>query len=110
MQDIDQARFDELRLRQRRGDPQDRLVGKENRALRHGVDVAGEAEVAQIIEQVFSEPAGALEPVDFGGREAKVFEKIERLLQPGGDRNPRRAGSVRTKNSKTAVLVSPWSR
>ena len=28
----------------RRGDAEDRLVGEEERALRHGMDVAGEAE------------------------------------------------------------------
>jgi hypothetical protein len=49
------------------------------------VDVAAEAELAQIIEQVVAEPAGASEPVDLRGREAGVFEKIERLLQSGGD-------------------------
>jgi len=85
MQDIDQARFGELRLRQRRGDAQDRLVGKEHRAFRHGVDVAAEAEVGEIIEQVVAEPAGAPEPGDLRGREARVFKKIERLLQPGGE-------------------------
>ena len=31
MEEIDQPRFDELRLRQRRGDPDDRLVGEEDR-------------------------------------------------------------------------------
>ena len=40
MQNVDQARFDELRLRHWRGDAQDRFVGKEHRALGHGVHVA----------------------------------------------------------------------
>ena len=44
VQDLIRRDFDELRLRQRRGDAQDRLVGEEHRAFAHGVDVAGEAE------------------------------------------------------------------
>ena len=47
MQDIDQPRLDQLRLGQRRGHAQDRLVGKEHRAFRHGMHVAGEAKSAQ---------------------------------------------------------------
>ena len=37
MQDVDQPGLDQLRLRQRRGDAQDRLVGEEHAAFRHGV-------------------------------------------------------------------------
>ena len=95
MQNVDQPRFDELRLRQRRGDAQDRLVGEEHRAFGHGVHVAAETEVAQIIEQVLLEPAGALQPGDLVRREAKVLQKIERLLQPGRQQKsaPRRQGA-----------------
>ena len=88
MQDVDQSRFDKLRLRQRRGDAQDRLVGEERGAFGDGVDVAAEAEVAEIVEKVFVESAGALEPIDVGGGEAKIFEKIQRLLEPGGEQKP----------------------
>ena len=92
MQNVDQPQFDELRLRQRRGDAQDRLVGEERRAFRHGVHVAGEAETREIIEQVLPEPAGAVEPVDLDRREAQVFQIIQRLLNPGGKQKsaPRR--------------------
>jgi hypothetical protein len=40
----------------------------------------------------FAEPAGALEPADLGRREAKIFQEIERLLEPGGQQKsaPRR--------------------
>ena len=83
MQDVDEAGFGELRLRQRRGHPQDRLIGKENGALGHGMHIAGEAELAQVVEQIPAELAGGLEPFEFRRREAKVFEVVERLLEAG---------------------------
>src|SRR5690242_20341465 len=56
------------------------------------MDLAAEAEIAQIIEQVVVESPGAREPIDVGGREAQLLHKIERLLQPSGDQKtaPRR--------------------
>ena len=74
------AGFGQLRLRQRRGHPQDRLIGKENSALGHGMHIAGEAELAQVVEQIPAESAGGLEPFEFLSREAKIFEVFERLL------------------------------
>ena len=108
MQNVDQPRFDQLRLRQRRGDPQDRLIGEEHRALGHGMHVAGEAQRGEIIEQVVPEAAGALEPVDFGrARNAAISRKSSACSNPAATKKPRRAGRLRTKNSKTAVSVSP---
>ena len=72
-----------------------RLAREERRAFGHGVDVAAEAEIAQIIEQIVFEPAGALEPGDLVCREAKVLQKIQRLLKPCGHEKaaPRRQGA-----------------
>ena len=72
MQNVDQPRFDQLRLRQRRGDAQQRLVGKAHGAFRDRMHVAGETEVGQIIEQIFAKPPGAFEPVDIGGENCSV--------------------------------------
>ena len=83
MHDVDQSGLDQLRLRQRRGDAQDRLVGKEHRALRHGMHVAGEAQGGKIVEHPLSEAAAAFEPGDVLLRKTQRFEKIERLLEPG---------------------------
>ena len=83
MQDVDQPRFDELRVRQRRGDAKDRLAREKRGALGDGVNLAAKAEIGKIIEEVFVESAGALEPINVGGREAKLFEEIKRLLQTG---------------------------
>ena len=42
MQQVDQPTLDKLRFDERCGHPDDRLVGVEDRAFRHGVDIAGE--------------------------------------------------------------------
>ncbi len=83
--DVEQAALGELRLRQRRGDAQDRLVGEEHGALRHGVDVAGEPEAAQTLEQAGGESALARQPFDLGLGERQRLEEVERLLQSCGD-------------------------
>ena len=92
MQDVDQPRFDQLRLRQRRGDADQRLVGKADAAFGDRMHVAGEAEGGQIIEQVFAEASGALEPVDLGFGKLQRFEIIERVGEPGREQKaaPRR--------------------
>ena len=85
MHDIDQPGLDQLRLRHRRSDAHDRLIGEEHAAFRHGVDIAGEAKTGKAVEQSFVEPVRASQPVDLFGREAKIFEKIQHLLEAGGD-------------------------
>ncbi len=40
IQNVDQARFDELRLRKRRRDPHDRFIAEERDALGHRMDIA----------------------------------------------------------------------
>src|SRR5262249_14722282 len=51
-----------------------------------------ESESAEIIEKIVVKSARALEPTDVGRREVKIFEKIQRLLQSGGEQEsaPRR--------------------
>ena len=92
MQNVDEARFDQLRLRQRRGDADQRLVGKADAAFGDRVHVAGEAERGKIIEQVVAETAGAFEPIDLGGGKPQRLQIIERIVEPGGEQKsaPRR--------------------
>jgi hypothetical protein len=47
MYEVHHPAFQQLRFAERRGHAQDRLVGKEHRALRHGVHVAGKTKVFQ---------------------------------------------------------------
>jgi hypothetical protein len=49
------------------------------------VDVAGEAKTGKVVEQSLVEPVRASKPVDLFGREAKVLEKIQHLLEAGGN-------------------------
>jgi hypothetical protein len=65
-----------LGLRRRRGHAPDRRVDKECGAFVHGVPVAGKAKTAELIEKAVVESAGALEPIDVGGKEVKIFEEI----------------------------------
>ena len=94
MQNVDKPGFDQLRLRQRRRDPQDRLVGEEYRAFRHRMHVAAKAQRREIVEHAFPEPTIVRKPIDLAGREAQILQKVERLfetrrhqeLPPGGKR------------------------
>ena len=83
MQNIDEARFNQLRLRQRRRNTQNGLVGKEYRSFRHCVHVAREAECREMIKQALVEAAASCEPVNLLCREAQSFKEIERLLKSG---------------------------
>src|SRR5262249_56530379 len=83
LQQIDHARLDELGLRQRSRDTQNRLVGKEHGSFRHGVNIAGEAHVGEIIEEILTEAASVPEPIEFLGGNAQFSEKREHLLESG---------------------------
>ncbi len=83
LQEIDHARLDELSLRQRSRDAQNRLLGKEHGSFRHRVNVTGEAHRGEIIEEVLAEPAGVLEPIELLGGKAQLLEEREHLLEAG---------------------------
>lgn len=85
MQDVDQPRLDKLRLGHRRGNAQDRLVGEEDPAFGHGVDIPRKAEIRQVAEEIVTEPARSGQPADLFLREAQVFEKGQGLIEPGRD-------------------------
>ena len=108
MQEIDEPRFDELRLGQRRGHAQDRLVGEEYRAFRHRMHVAGESQRAKISSSPGRigrcAPASRSPP-----RRNAGLGEVQHLLEPGGDQEPRGAGSLRTK-TRRPPSVSPCSR
>jgi len=84
VQQVDQPALDQLRHRQRRGDPQDRLVGKEHRALGHGVDRTGEAQIGQIIQEILAEAPGADQPFELVRQRPQVLQELQRLREPGG--------------------------
>ena len=85
MQQVDQARLDILRLGQRSGHAQDRLVGKEDGALGHRMHIAGEAEPPQPLDQPIAEMAAAREPGQFLFARTDGLEEIQRLGEARGD-------------------------
>ncbi len=81
LKQVDEARLHQLRLRKRRGHPQQRLVRKADRAFRHRVHVAPESKPGQPVEESRRKALGLREPVDFRRGEAKVLQVLDYLLQ-----------------------------
>ncbi|MGA7993708.1 MAG: hypothetical protein WCA28_02230 [Bradyrhizobium sp.] len=81
VEDVDKAGFDQLRLRQRRDHPNDRLVGEEDGAFRHGIDVAAEAQTREVIEESVRKAIVLPEPFDLFVRKLQVLKKVEGLFQ-----------------------------
>ena len=81
VQQRDEPGLDQLRLRQRCADPQDRLLGKEHGALGHRVDVPGEAQLRQVLENAVVETRALPQPIEFVAGEMQVFQEFERLLE-----------------------------
>jgi len=80
-----QIRLHELRLDGGRAHRDERLAREHGRALRHGPDVAGEAEVFQIVQKCLAEqlPAAQIGNVLVG--EVQVLDVVDDLLETGGD-------------------------
>ncbi len=85
MQEVRQARLDELRLGQRRGHAEDGLAGEKDRSLRHRIDIAGEAEGGEIVHESAREEAALVEPGAGILIEAKRLEEGQDLLEARGD-------------------------
>ena len=75
--------------RQRRSHAQDRLVGEEHGPFRHRVDVAGEAQVREIVEQPLAESPAPRQPFELLRREMQALREIQRLFKAGGDQESR---------------------
>jgi hypothetical protein len=57
MQQVEQSRLNELRLRQWSRHPQHRFVGEEHGALRHRVHVTGETQHGEAVDELRGEAA-----------------------------------------------------
>ena len=80
-----QVRLHELCLNGRGAHRDQWLTREHGRALRHGPDIAGEAEVFQIVEKCLAEqlPAAQIGNVLVG--EVQVLDVVDDLLETGGD-------------------------
>src|SRR5262245_57818479 len=85
MQNVDQAGLDQLCYRQGRGDPDERFVRKAYCAFRNSVDVTGETESGEVVEEITSKATGAFEPVNVVRRKAQRLEIGEGVLEAGCD-------------------------
>src|SRR5262245_24019427 len=47
------------------------------------MDVAGKAQIGEIIDEVFAEPPGARQPNKLFGSKAQMAKKLEHLFEPG---------------------------
>src|SRR5690606_24783700 len=81
MQQIDEARLDELCLGHWSGHAQDGLVLEEHASFRHRADIASEAEGRKPFQELAAEAAAAREPGEVGLGEARPLEETDHLLQ-----------------------------
>jgi len=82
--EVEDARFDQLRFRHRRRDAQDGLVGEEERPFRHRVHLAREAPLRQPLREIPLEELRALDPVELFSAEAYRFKQLQGLGEPRG--------------------------
>ena len=80
-----QKRLDELRLNGGRADGHDRLAREDRRALRHGPDIAREAEAAQILQEALVEHIPAAQIRNIVLVKMKLLHVLDRLLQTRRD-------------------------
>ncbi|GBD41042.1 hypothetical protein HRbin39_00417 [bacterium HR39] len=85
VQQVDDARFQELRHRQRGSDPQDGFVGEDHRALGHGVHVAGKAPPGEELDGGFGKAAALAQPAQLPFAEAGRFQELHHLFEAGSD-------------------------
>ena len=90
--DVEHRRFDQLRLKERRLDADQRLVGEDHGALRHGIKLAREAEILEVIEEPLVKEVKRAEVVNILRVEMQVFDVIDHLLQARRDGKRAAAG------------------
>ena len=100
--------LDELGLDGRGAHHHQRLTGKHGGTLGDGVDIAGEAEVPQIVQKLLAEQIAAAEIGDVLFAEMQVFDVVDQLLQTGGDGEAALIGHLAEEHIEIgdAVLVS----
>ena len=76
------GRLHELRVNERCNDRQDRLIRIHDRALRQRVDIALEAEILEISEELLREHVLLAEVLDILVRERHVLHILDDLLEP----------------------------
>lgn len=83
-----QVRLHELRLRQRRGDLQERLTGEDEAPFGHGADLPVEGEAVQRCEVLHGAAQHLGELLDVGAAHPETGQVVEGRFEPGGDEEP----------------------
>ena len=80
-----QVGFYQLAVNQRGAHGEQRFMREDDRAFRHGANVAVEAEVGEVVEEFGGEDAFAAQKGDVVRGEVEEFEVVQHLCQPGED-------------------------
>ena len=94
------------------GHSENRFAGEKDCALRHGPNFALKAETRKVIKKTGAdvlEDRKAAQIINFRSAEAQIFEKVERLVESGGDQEISPRGNERTIISKVAFASNPVS-
>ena len=105
VQDQQDIGLDKLRLDGGRTHRQDRLLREDGRTLRHGVDVAREAEALQIPQKALVEQLASAQIFDVLGGEVQILDILDDLLQTGRDGEAAVVRHVAVKDVKIADLI-----
>ena len=84
--DVQNRGLDKLRLHNRSNHLDQRLARENDRALGNRVDVTGEAEVPQVVEEGGFEHTETFEICNLILRKVQVFDIVNYLLEPGANR------------------------
>ena len=90
--DVQKRGLQQLGLQQRPADPHQRLLGKDHRPFRHGIDVAGRLERAEEVEKGRLEQRPAVVSAErrqvrhVRDAKARILKVLDRRGQPCGDR------------------------
>ena len=82
MEQIDEPGFDKLRLRQRGGHANNRLVGKEQGTFGHGIDIPGKAKRFEIVQETVGEWPEAGNRRNVIRAKGNRFEELQHLSEP----------------------------
>ena len=104
----ERERLNELRLDSGGTDDDERLLRKDGRPLRDGVDIAREAEILQIVQKLLAEEVPAAEIGDVLLGEVQVLDIVDQLLQTRRDGKAAAVWHLAEKDIKIgdAVLVA----
>ena len=98
--------FDELRLDSGGTHRQNRLSGEHRRALRHCPDVAGEAEIGKIIQELLTEHIAAAQVGNILLRKMQILDILDNLLQTCRDGEAAAVGTAAEKQVKIGNPVA----